>query len=157
MSKITINTFLRPAILSDVFENQSKGVVFEDKQFFYQQSNGSVYGPHRITNTFNAVTFNSWYLEILQLLSESRLLIVDPVEYSESIAIELELQKVYPEAILQNNTLITHTAYFLKNNTSVDGPFYIKKNTTKQDLKTRAHGKKTFVFSEPMQVKVDFK
>ena len=154
MGILTIQTYLRPAKLTDVFENEDKGLAFEDKQFFYKSADNTLYGPHRLVNAFNEKLFSTWYLEVLQLLNDERMFVVDPLEYSESIPIELPLQRVTEDAILQNNHLIVNTLYYLKMGASVDGPFYINKTTTKEDLKNRAKGKQTYVLDKPKTIKV---
>jgi hypothetical protein len=140
MKETTINTYLRPAVASDVFTNSGVGEIIEDKHFFYKESNGDIYGPHRLRKPFNENN-TMLYLELFQLLNDKRMFLVDPFQYKESIAIELPLKAVEEDDILQNKILIINTAYFLKRGQEISGAFYITKHTTKKILKTKAKDK----------------
>lgn len=150
---IKINTFLRPAVVKDVFDKNGLGNIIEEKQFYYKEKYGSIYGPHRLCEPFkeNATHF---YLNIFELLNEERIFVVDPLEYSESIAVALPLKKVEEFDILQGNQLIEHTMFYLKTSFSVDGPFYINAKTTKKDLKNKASNKLLLVLDKPRKIKV---
>lgn len=149
---ITITTFLRAVILSDVFDKDGCGAIIENKQYFYKNADKSISGPFRLNPPFDAKNLH-FYEEIFQLIHEKRMLMVENVEYLESIAIALPLKKVEAHDILQSNKLIVNTAYFLKSHEFVEGSFYIKEATTKESLKSKIGEKTMLVFTESQTIK----
>lgn len=144
MKKLLINTFLRPAGLVDVFSENGNGTILEDKQFFYKDLDGNIIGSYRLNTPFNPDDL-FYYKELYQLLNDDRVFIIDPVDYEDSLSVELPLKRVTESDILISNSLILNTTYYLKKGNDIDGPFYINNKTTKQNLKQKATNKLMFV------------
>lgn len=153
MENLILQTFLRPATPKDIFTKEGLGSVLEEKQLFYKNKDGSIYGPYRLNSPFNELN-NEYYLEIYNLLNDYRILIVDPLEYTESIKVDLPLKRVKEFDIMQGNHLIENTLFYLSSNNSLDGPFYINKNTTKKNLKNKVSNKLMFVLQKPALLNV---
>lgn len=137
---IKLQTFLRPAVVKDVFDREGLGAIIEEKQVYYKNSNDVINGPFRLYKPFKE-NETEYYVNLFQLLNDERVFVVDPLEYSESIAVQLPLKNVQEFDIMQGGSLIVHTMYFLKSANVVDGPFFINKNTTKKELKNKAANK----------------
>ena len=189
MKKFIIQTFLRPALFNDIFEvtefltddPPKIGRIFSDKQFFYQEKDGSFYGPHRIIS--KEVKFaphampkkelgaylqkrEQWFqeedaqrIEIYSLLAQKRIFIVDQKQYLESVKIHLKVKLAEPHDLLQNKTLLVNTAYFQKKEDRLEGPFFITEQHTTKDFKSLIATKNMFVFDvatkiEPIKIEI---
>lgn len=151
MSQISISTFLRPAVPSDIFDENGVGNIIEEKQVFYKTEGNNFYGPQRLYEPL--VYINETYLEFNTALHYKKMFVIDPLEFKESIPVILPLKKVEAIDILHGNHLIKNTLYYLKSKTEVDGPFFINKNTTKQNLKNKGANKAFLVLRKPNIIK----
>ncbi|MEI6865503.1 hypothetical protein [Flavicella sp.] len=146
MKNLKIETWLRPAVLSDVFTKKGVGEIIENKQFFYKEKKGNYRGPYRLTSPDEG-GFISEYVNIYQLLALKRMMIVDPVIYSESIPIQLSIKEVEAYDILANKSLIVNTAYFIIRSHLAEGPFFITNNTSGNDIRKSIESKQFFVLA----------
>jgi hypothetical protein len=153
MKTTNINTFLRPALLEDIFSNAGTGQILEGKQFFFKENDGSIYGPHRLSKPFSENN-TMLYKELFQLLNDERILFVDHIECLESIKIELPLKSVEEDDILQNKILIINTSFFLKRGPEITGAFFINEKTTKETIKAKAINKLMLVYCQPAIIEV---
>jgi hypothetical protein len=173
MKKFTIATYLRPATVSDVFDH--KDAIIENKQFFYQQQDGTIYGPQRLLSVKVQAARSMWksdipkfiaiqkqemklqlqeYQELYLWLGAQKMFVVDSFRYQESIAVHLKVKEVAEFDILECNELIPHTAFFRYEEKSIKGPFYITDLHSKKSFRTLIQFKNMFVFDRPGQIKV---
>lgn len=146
MKKFTISTFLRPAILKDVFDNEGKGKFYSNKQFFYKNTDGTIVGPHRVQESVNFKNQDYW--QYLQLLSEERLYIADINQFSTSIEVHVKVKEVEEFDIMQGTRLMANTTYFKYMNNEMLGPFLIKDTDAKHLYYTIIANKNMFVFDK---------
>lgn len=152
MKRITYVTYLRPAILSDLFDKDGYGKIIENKQFFYKELDKTINGPYRIYEP-NSINYQFYYQEIISLLNQERIFIVDTERYLESFLIKLTIKEVEEADIIENKHLIYNTSYFQKQNNKVLGPFYITNETKVNVLKTLINSEIMFVFDKPSIIK----
>ncbi|QQV91392.1 hypothetical protein Leef1_28 [Polaribacter phage Leef_1] len=153
MKTLLLTTFLRPAKLVDIFSDKGMGSIIEDKQLYYKNDAGGFIGPYRLNAPFNEDDL-LYYRELYQLLNDEKVFLIDPLEYQESLVVDLPLKRVGQFDILQGNCLIINTTYYLKSGQSIDGPFYINQNTTKENLKQKASNKLMFVLDDLKEIKM---
>jgi len=146
MKKYTISTFLRPAVLKDVFDNEGKGKLFYGKQFFFINTDGSLTGPHRVQESI--IFKNQDYIQYFQLLSEKRLFIADINQFSETIQVLLKVKQVEETDIISSGRLIPYTNYFKFQNNEMLGPFQIKETEPKQFYHMIIKNLQMFVFDK---------
>lgn len=153
MKTLTIQTYLRPATTTDVFKDWSTAKVYEDKQVFYKNSDGSIRGPYRLYSHFNDETFESWFTNLVMLIEENRVLVVDNETSSKAIAVYLELKTPELDDLIIADELIVHTVHYLKKGQNLEGPFQITKFETKKSLKIKATDKTMYVLTKPKDIK----
>lgn len=172
MKKLTIATYLRPALPQDVFDQKGAGRFFENREYFFKNADGSITGPTVINIPTKRVDYYRNYqnelddvkdvekryhnliLEYYNFMSLDKLYIVDRNDIETSIPIHLKIKEAIKTDIYQFKKLINNKVFFMREGKAVQGPFYI---TTKQflyEFENLIETRSLFVFDKSSEIKV---
>ncbi|WP_271406597.1 hypothetical protein [Tenacibaculum soleae] len=155
MKTHTISTFLRPAIITDIFDKNGIGSLKYNKEIFYKEKNGLFTGPFKIENNTSRFLFADFtrqeylqYLEMYELLHQKKIYVADPLSKEKGCKVHLKLNQATRANILFGDDLIINAAYYIKYENSMEGPLYIKPTNTVSDFYNIVKEKRMFCLKE---------